>query len=141
MIDAFRLNLLALGALTRSEPFLLFFFLLTPLVMFHPRLEWKQRFGYTAVAALVAMLTLAPWVGRNLTTFDDPTFLAVGPGYVLEIANCDLAYSGTFLGYWHDSCGSNWPDDPDADGDVSECCAERGTKAGTDCDADTRRVQ
>ena len=110
--------ILALGALTRSEPFLLFFFLLTPLVMFHPRLEWKQRFGYTAVAALVAMLTLAPWVGRNLTTFDDPTFLAVGPGYVLEIANCDRAYSGTFLGYWHDSCGSNWPDDPDADESV-----------------------
>ena len=27
------------------------------------------------VTTLVAMATLAPWVGRNLATFDDPTFL------------------------------------------------------------------
>ncbi len=110
--------LLSAGALTRNEPFLLFFLLLTPLVMLHPRLDWRQRIGLTTIAAAVAMVLLAPWVGRNLTTFDDPTFLAVGPGYVLEIANCDRAYSGDLLGYWHVECGNHWPDDPDADESV-----------------------
>ncbi len=110
--------MLSAGALTRSEPFLLYFFLLLPLLMLHPRLGWRDRLLRTVGAAVLAMVVLAPWVVRNLTTFDDPTFLAVGPGYVLEIANCDQTYSGDFLGYWHNDCGNHWPDDPDADESV-----------------------
>jgi 4-amino-4-deoxy-L-arabinose transferase-like glycosyltransferase len=109
---------LALGSLTRSEPFLMFFLLLTPLVMFHPRLEWRDRFRRTAMAAGVAMLILAPWVGRNVTIFDEPTYLAVGPGYVLELGNCDDTYSGEFLGYWSARCddGTTWPVGADESG-------------------------
>lgn len=109
---------LALGALTRSEPFLMFFFLLTPLLMLHPKLEWKQRIGRTAMAAGLAMLILAPWVGRNITIFDEPTYLAVGPGYVLELGNCDDTYSGEYLGYWSASCddGTTWPEGADESG-------------------------
>lgn len=106
---------LALGALTRSEPFLMFFLLLTPLVMLHRDLEWRDRFLRTAMAAGLAMAILAPWVGRNLTTFDEPTYLAVGPGYVLELGNCDDTYSGEYLGYWSASCddGTTWPEGAD----------------------------
>jgi len=107
---------LALGALTRSEPFLMFFVLLTPLVMLHPRLEWRDRLTRTALAAGLAMLILAPWVGRNVTIFEEPTYLAVGPGYVLEIGNCDETYSGEFLGYWFDECGTAWPEGADESG-------------------------
>ena len=109
---------LSLGALTRSEPFLMFFFLLTPLVMLHPRLAWRDRFIRTAMAAGLAMLILAPWVGRNITIFDEPTYLAVGPGYVLELGNCDDTYSGTYLGYWSASCddGTTWPEGADESG-------------------------
>lgn len=95
---------LSLGALTRSEPFLLFFLLLAPIIMLHRSLDWRARVTRTAGAALIAMLLLAPWVGRNLATFDEPTFLAVGPGYVLELGNCDDTYSGRLLGYWSPSC-------------------------------------
>jgi len=104
--------ILAIGALTRSEPFMMFFLLLTPLVLVQHSLSWKKRLTLTGTAALVAMAILAPWVIRNLTTFDEPTFLAAGPGYVLELANCDATYSGDFLGYWHQSCedGFVWPD-------------------------------
>jgi hypothetical protein len=109
---------LALGSLTRSEPFLMFFLLLTPMVMFHPELEWRDRFRRTAMAAGLAMLILAPWVGRNITIFDEPTYLAVGPGYVLELGNCDDTYSGEFLGYWSASCddGTTWPEGADESG-------------------------
>ena len=106
---------LSLGSLTRSEPFLMFFLLLTPLVMFHPGLAWPDRFRRTAMAAGLAMLLLAPWVGRNLATFEEPTYLAVGPGYVLELGNCDETYSGPYLGYWSAGCddGSTWPEGAD----------------------------
>jgi hypothetical protein len=109
---------LALGSLTRSEPFLMFFLLLTPLVMLHPKLAWRERFQRTAMAAGLAMLILAPWVGRNITIFDEPTYLAVGPGYVLELGNCDDTYSGTYLGYWSAGCddGTTWPEGADESG-------------------------
>lgn len=103
---------LSVGALTRSEPFLMFFLLLVPLLLTHRALDWRRRIGRLTIAASLAMLLLAPWVIRNLATFEEPTFLAVGPGYVLEIGNCDLTYAGRFLGYWHSDCddGSAWPD-------------------------------
>ena len=95
---------LSLGALTRSEPFLLFFLLLAPIIMLHRALDWRARITRTAGAALIALVMLAPWVGRNLATFDEPTFLAIGPGYVLELGNCDDTYSGRLLGYWSPNC-------------------------------------
>ncbi|MEM7139955.1 MAG: glycosyltransferase family 39 protein [Actinomycetota bacterium] len=109
---------LSVGALTRSEPFLMFFLLLTPLVMLHRELEWRDRVARTAMAAGLAMVLLAPWVGRNVTIFDEPTYLAVGPGYVLELGNCDDTYSGEFLGYWSVSCddGTTWPEGADESG-------------------------
>ncbi len=109
---------LSIGALTRSEPFLMFFLLLTPLVMLHKKLEWRDRVKRTAMAAGLAMLILAPWVSRNVTSFDEPTYLAVGPGYVLELGNCDLTYDGDFLGYWHADCddGTTWPEGADEAG-------------------------
>jgi len=102
---------LSIGALTRSEPFMMFFLLLTPLVMLDRRLDWRKRFTLTGIAAGVAILMLAPWVVRNLTSFEQPTYLAAGPGYVIEIGNCDRTYSGDYLGYWHLACddGSAWP--------------------------------
>ncbi|MFT5204397.1 MAG: hypothetical protein ACI9C1_003805 [Candidatus Aldehydirespiratoraceae bacterium] len=119
--------MLSFGALTRSEPFLMFFLLLAPMVMFHPKLEWRDRIKRTAMAAGLAMLILAPWVGRNVTIFDEPTYLAVGPGYVLELGNCDDTYSGTFLGYWSANCddGTTWPEG----GDESAIAAAKYAKA------------
>jgi hypothetical protein len=118
---------LALGSLTRSEPFLMFFLLLTPMVMFHPKLVWRDRIKRTAMAAGLAMLILAPWVGRNVMIFDEPTYLAVGPGYVLELGNCDDTYSGTFIGYWSANCddGTTWPEG----GDESAIAAAKYAKA------------
>ncbi|MDE0067781.1 MAG: glycosyltransferase family 39 protein [Acidimicrobiaceae bacterium] len=110
---------LSLGALTRSEPFMLFFLLLAPIILLHRSLDWRARITRTLGAALIAMLMLAPWVGRNLATFDEPTFLAIGPGYVLELGNCDDTYSGRLLGYWSPTC-----DETDSRGALSFWAAE-----------------
>ena len=111
---------LSLGALTRGEAFLLFLLLLAPILLLHRSLDWRSRVTRTLGAASIAVLLLAPWIGRNLATFDEPTFLSVGPGYVLELANCGDTYSGKLLGYWSFDCdetGSTaddrvltWPD-------------------------------
>jgi hypothetical protein len=68
---------------------------------------------------------LAPWVVRNLTTFEKPTVMSSGAGFVLEISNCDQTYglavptdaagnvigvADTYLGYWSPQCDRTaWP--------------------------------
>ena len=47
---------------------------------------------------------IAPWVGYNFSRFDKHVYLAAGDGYVLGVGNCDLTYSGPFLGYWTPGC-------------------------------------
>jgi hypothetical protein len=44
-------------------------------------------------------------VVRNLTTFEEPTYLGTGFGLVLAYGNCDRTYSGELLGYWSADCG------------------------------------
>lgn len=115
---------LALGALTRSESLLLLFALLAPLV-WRSRATAKERLQMAGVAAAVALAVLAPWVVRNLVTFEEPTILSVGQGYVLELANCDDTYSGPLLGYWSAACDSGeW-----AEGDESVVGAAKLNRA------------
>jgi hypothetical protein len=53
---------------------------------------------------VVAGLTVGPWVGRNLATFKDPTFVSTGQGPVLLGANCPATYAGYNLGSWSLQC-------------------------------------
>ena len=95
---------LAVGSLTRSEGTLLFVFLALPTVLLVPAITRVQRVKFLGVTALVAVLVMGPWVVRNLTTFDEPTVLGTGFGWVLAYGNCDATYSGPLLGYWSDDC-------------------------------------
>ena len=102
---------LAAGALTRSEAAMLLVLLLVPLLLTRRKLDLARRVRLLVVAAGVAAALMAPWVIRNLVTFDEPTLLSAGAGYVIELGNCDLTYSGKFLGYWHAGCDDGaWPD-------------------------------
>ena len=56
------------------------------------------------LVALTCLVVILPWWVRNLTTFEDPVFLATGHGSVLQIANCDDTYHGALLGYWDINC-------------------------------------
>jgi 4-amino-4-deoxy-L-arabinose transferase-like glycosyltransferase len=95
---------LALAALTRSEGTLLFLLVALPTVLLVPALTLKRRLQFLGVMALVAVVVMGPWVVRNLTTFDEPTVLGTGFGWVLAYGNCDATYSGPLLGYWSDEC-------------------------------------
>jgi hypothetical protein len=54
----------------------------------------------------VALALMAPWMIRNVATFEEPSppYLATGSGRVLAFGNCDLTYSGRFFGYWNIGC-------------------------------------
>lgn len=101
---------LAAGALTRSEALLVFFTMLLGLVLTRTQASLAIRLKWLLAASAVALLIMAPWVVRNMIAFEETTFLTAGPGYVMELGNCDLTYSGMFLGYWHKDCDQNpWP--------------------------------
>lgn len=116
---------LAAMALTRPESFLLFFVLLAPLLWRLQAVAAKDRIRMAAVAAAAAAGILAPWVSRNLTVFEKPTFLSAGHGFVFELANCDTAYSGPLIGYWSAACAF----EPWAEGDVSVVSADKFDRA------------
>jgi 4-amino-4-deoxy-L-arabinose transferase-like glycosyltransferase len=95
---------LSLASLTRSEGILLFALVAIPTVLLVRGLTWTRRFQFLGVIALVGVAIIGPWVVRNLTTFDEPTVLGTGFGWVLAYGNCDATYSGPLLGYWSDGC-------------------------------------
>ena len=66
--------------------------------------RFGRRLRLVVVMGLACLVVILPWWVRNLTTFNDPTFLATGNGVVLQAANCDGAYYGQFLGYWDIKC-------------------------------------
>ncbi len=96
---------LGLASLTRSEGPILFVLLALPTVLLKHGLAWRDRAKYLGVMAVVGALLVGPWVVRNLTTFEEPTYLGTGFGLVLAYGNCDRTYSGELLGYWSADCG------------------------------------
>jgi hypothetical protein len=105
------------AALTRSEGLLWLPFLVLPLAVRLRDTDWARRLTLAVGAGLVALALMAPWMIRNVATFEEPAppFLATGSGRVLAFGNCDLTYSGRFLGYWNIDCAP-----PEFSGDESE---------------------
>ena len=102
-----------LAALTRAELVLLVPLLAIPAVLGADRSAWRARVTTLAVVVVAAVLTMAPWVVRNLVTFDEPTLLSTGDGAVLLGANCDRTYSGRLLGVWSLECSTTVPETRD----------------------------
>jgi 4-amino-4-deoxy-L-arabinose transferase-like glycosyltransferase len=96
----------AVAALTRSEGFLFLVLLVAPLALSLPGQSWWRRIGLAGAAGGVALAVMAPWMLLTITRFEEPAppYLALGGGRVLAYGNCDLTYSGRFLGYWHTEC-------------------------------------
>ena len=91
-------------ALVRAELILFVPALLVPVVLAARQLPPSRRLGRLALGLLATALVLAPWVGRNLAAFEDPTYLSTGEGIALLGANCPSTYSGPELGFWSIQC-------------------------------------
>jgi hypothetical protein len=95
---------IALAALTRPEAVLLFPLIGLPFLLRGSGGDFRQRFKVCLVGGAVGAVLIAPWLVRNMTTFDRPVTLASGAGTVAQGANCDTTYYGSLLGYWDPRC-------------------------------------
>jgi 4-amino-4-deoxy-L-arabinose transferase-like glycosyltransferase len=91
-------------ALVRAELILFVPFLLLPAALTARRASLRRRIGLAGVGVAAVLVVLAPWVGRNLATFKDDTYISTGDGLALLGSNCPQAYSGQGLGAWHINC-------------------------------------
>lgn len=112
---------ISLATLARAEGVLLFATLAVPLVLLLRGPSLGQKVRVLAVTGAVGAAVLAPWVVRNMTTWDDPVLLSTGAGFVIEISNCDATYEGRFLGYWSTECDRpyTWPVAPELTSDMT----------------------
>jgi 4-amino-4-deoxy-L-arabinose transferase-like glycosyltransferase len=90
-------------ALVRAELILFVPGLLVPATLITPG-PLRRRLLLLGVGVVATMVVLAPWVGRNLATFKDPTYISTGNGLALLGANCPETYSGPELGLWSVGC-------------------------------------
>jgi 4-amino-4-deoxy-L-arabinose transferase-like glycosyltransferase len=63
-----------------------------------------QRVGHLAVAALVSIAVIAPWIIRNQIRFEETTLISTQDGLALLGTNCPAAYSGELKGFWAIEC-------------------------------------
>lgn len=121
--------LVGLATLTRAEGPLLAVALVAPLCLVAAGVTWRRRLALLGVAALVCIVTLAPWVGYNLSRFERPVLISTGLEPTLVVTNCDDTYSGAFYGYWSYQCYARLPPAPGADDSVR---AETYRRIGVD---------
>ena len=94
-------------ALVRAELILFVPALLVPAALLARQVSLRRRFGLLGVGLITTLVVLAPWVGRNLVAFKDPTYLTTSEGPALLGANCPLAYYGSSIGSWNLSCAAS----------------------------------
>lgn len=63
--------------------------------------EWLKR---VLLVGLTCIVTLAPWVGYNLSRFEHPVFLSIGSDITFASAYCDETFYGENIGYWSFAC-------------------------------------
>lgn len=89
---------IGLAALSRTEALGLLAFLVLPLALLVPDRSWGRRVGLAALAGATALVALAPWLGHNLTRFEEPVLLTSASGVVLSGASCDGSWYGPLTG-------------------------------------------
>ena len=93
--------------LVRAELILFVPGLLIPATMVARGLSPRRRLLLLGVGVVATSLVLAPWVGRNLATFKDATYISTGDGATLLGSNCAQTYSGPDLGLWSLGCATS----------------------------------
>jgi hypothetical protein len=65
---------------------------------------WSVRLKLLGAGVATAVLVIGPWVGYNLSRFPRPVFITDRLGLTLASANCPIAWSGPYAGYWSQTC-------------------------------------
>jgi 4-amino-4-deoxy-L-arabinose transferase-like glycosyltransferase len=96
---------LGVTTLSRAEGLVLTPLLVVPAAFAIRSVEMLRRVGFAAIALACAAAVVVPWTVYNQRRFH--TFIPVSNnlGTVLDGANCDLTYNGTFLGSWRSEFG------------------------------------
>ncbi len=94
-------------ALVRAELILFVPCLLVPATLVARRIPMRRRLLLLGVGVATTAFVLAPWVGRNLATFRDATYLSTGDGLALLGSNCPRTYNGPLLGLWSLRCAAS----------------------------------
>ena len=90
--------------MVRPEAVVVFPVVVVPMILARRTLSWGTRLRHLVLAALVPILSFAPWVIYNLGRFEKPVFLSTGAGQTFAVGNCDLTFSGELIGYWTQEC-------------------------------------
>src|SRR5439155_5871839 len=90
--------LCGLAALTRAELVLLVPLLAVPAALAARSVATAQRWKFAGIGVLAATVLIAPWVGYNLSRFDEPTYLSTNDGIALLGSNCGSVYNGDGIG-------------------------------------------
>lgn len=93
---------IGVAALSRTEALGLLAFLALPLALLARDNSWGRRIGLAALTGVTALLVLAPWLGHNLTRFEEPVLLTSSSGVVLSGASCDGSWYGPLTGSYAD---------------------------------------
>ena len=96
--------LVGLTALTRGEGIFLMALLVLPLMVRKKSLVTRERLKQFGIACGACLIVLAPWMIRNVATFEEFVPLSTNGSEVVVYANCDTTYSGKFLGFWDFGC-------------------------------------
>ena len=95
------------AALTRVEVALFLPIGAIPLALRAPALLRPEKLKRVAVLVLMAAIPIAPWVGYNLSRFEEPVFLSTGGDFTVGNTYCPSTFSGDRLGWWDNSCMAN----------------------------------
>ena len=92
---------IGLAALTRPETILLLVILATPIALRARAMRTSRRLALAAACIAATALILAPWLVRNLTSFEKPVLFSTNGDAVIGVANCpETYYNKGLLGYW-----------------------------------------
>ncbi len=94
-------------ALVRAELILFVPGLLIPATLVARGVSLRRRLLLLGAGLVATTFVLAPWVGRNLATFQDATYISTGTGGTLLGSNCPQTYSGPDLGLWSLKCATS----------------------------------
>ncbi len=92
------------AALVRAEMVLLGPLLILPMLLRVKVLSFRQQAARIAVAGLVMLGVLSPWLYRNMTIYNNTVTMSTGTGITLANTNCDDTYHGGGLGFWSFDC-------------------------------------